>query len=332
VSDNTLLAPRSYGVIPADDLKTAPLIKPTQPDMLAFMMDAVQGILFLFPEVKSEQEEISASLEAALPEAEQEQAASRSVSFQDFMRTAEGKAFDTPPVIGFLKTLSSTYGCLTDSANTSQKQVQAAAAVTDAILEGAATEAQSCVEAGLMAAGLPEGDTVRAFVNVVEDIPKFARTVREAIQWSKVAVNGPTFTAVSRPTPPLADGTYYGYIKSLDTGSRDVRFDRAEYYQRQGPGDDTPQKLCQANGIPVSPYDELCNDYFVKDDHVEEAATIAKNVSVTYFEQPGNPGQIGTYNVSLAQLAKIVARDNGVLFTFVLKGGQVVAINGVYIA
>ena len=132
--------------------------------------------------------------------------------------------------------------------------------------------------------------------------------------------------------PPLTAGTYYGYVKSLDKKSRAIKFDKVEYYQDLTPGDGMAEKLCRKNGVTVPPDGELCHDYYLKDDRMEVNGTVSNSAKITYFKRPGSPsGLLGTFKVSLPQLAQIAATPSeGGLFEFIVKDGQIVTVSGIY--
>jgi hypothetical protein len=138
---------------------------------------------------------------------------------------------------------------------------------------------------------------------------------------------------LSPVAPPLADGTYYGYLRSFDTHFRALRFARVEFADSP----DKAQQLCEQNGVPVPPEGELCHDYYLKDDKVVADSTASKSVRITdwhkFNDYTSPPVQGNPYQFSLKQFAQTVGSISGrtELFQFTVHGGQIVAINGIYL-
>ena len=148
---------------------------------------------------------------------------------------------------------------------------------------------------------------------------------------STIGASGGAVSGVA--APPLADGTYYGYSRSFDIHSRALRFARVEFANNPHKA----QQLCEQNGVPVPPEGELCHDYYLKDDKVVIDSTASKSVRITdwhkFNDYTSPPAQGNPYQFSLSKFAQTVGTTSGrtELFQFIVKGGGIVAINGIYL-
>ena len=81
----------------------------------------------------------------------------------------------------------------------------------------------------------------------------------------------------------------------------------------------------------------MCHDYYLKDDKVVIDSTASKSVRITdwhkFNDYTSPPAQGNPYQFSLSKFAQTVGTTSGrtELFQFIVKGGGIVAINGIYL-
>jgi len=159
-TDATVIPPRSYGVVPLQDLSgVGSLTMSTQPDALGLVMDVIVSVLFALPGEKTEQESIDKAIEAVLPEFEEKIAQnSGPVTLPDILKTVSDnltKQQETAagPVLTFVDALNSTYECANDKLGKDLSDGIQRTGMTNGVFEAAANLAQTCVETTLGHAG-----------------------------------------------------------------------------------------------------------------------------------------------------------------------------------
>jgi hypothetical protein len=187
----TVIAPRSYGVIPVQELSSVgTLSMGTQPDAWAFTMDVVLSILAVLPGEKGEEEAVEQAVKNVLPEFEQELGAGKSFTLADILdAVAENKeqqeATAMGPVLEFVELLKDSYECVTQGISKVGIDIRNDG-VGAGVIEAAGNLAEKCAESayGLLSQQLSHSFT--DVLDVLDAIPNLGKTIRESIQFAKL--------------------------------------------------------------------------------------------------------------------------------------------------
>jgi hypothetical protein len=326
---------RGYGYIPGPGVTQIQLPSGKPPvfyvavraDWLGLVTDVIMTAAAIIPGFEAESSTFSSQLENEITTEERDGQIIQSQTqvlkiVQTKLKAEKGPAFEGAD------NLASTYACFADLGSIS---------LTDSVSD-LAKKMVGCLKELLpkpgdaIAAG---GGTVSEWLNYLDAVVGYIQLPGVLNDFREHGRQTFIIDAV-RKSAPLADGTYYGYVDSLDTGSLTLRFDKVDFYLGAFDNSDLGkiEQMCQDNGIQVPPSGELCHAYYLKDDHVTESATLSQSATMTYWTTPGEmAGPTGqTYQMSLAQLAQLVSSPaHGGLFQFTVAGGQIVAVNGIYL-
>jgi hypothetical protein len=324
---------RGYGYIPGPGVTQIKLPSGEPPvfyvdvqaDWLGLATDVIMTAASIIPGYEAETSTFSSQLENVITTEEKDGQVAESQTqvlkiVQTKLKAEKGSAFEGGDH------LAAAYSCMADLESVS---------LTDSV-SGLAGKMTDCLKELLP----KPGDAVAVAGGVVSEYLGYLNALAGYIQLPEVLNDFREHgrqvfivDAVKKPAPAsLADGTYYGFVDSLDTATREITFDKTEFYQDPTPQDGEATRLCEKNGVPVQPEEELCHDYYLKDDHVTESAAISPSAAISSYQEPGGPASPGaSYQLSLAQLGQLVtASGNAMLLKFTVADGQVTAISGVW--
>jgi hypothetical protein len=206
-TDATVIAPRSYAVIPVQDLSTVgSLTMLTQPDALALAMDFALSILFVLPGEKGEDEVIEQAGKDVLPVFEAKAKAGDSFSMGDIFDAIDKdiekqEASNVGPPLTVANLLSELFGCVSTAFNQDYGKKIHHDGVVDGTIEAAGTLAQKCVEAAYELTGKKLKQSFKDAVNVVDSIPELGKTIREGIQFAELGPSAATATTTAQRVP-----------------------------------------------------------------------------------------------------------------------------------
>jgi hypothetical protein len=206
-TDATVIAPRSYAVVPVQDLSTiGSLTMATQPDALALAMDFALSILFVLPGEKGEDEVIEQAMKDVLPAFEARAKAGESFSMGDIFDAMDKeienqKASAVGPGLAFADLLDESFSCISAAVNQDYGKNIHDDGVVDGTIEAAGTVAQKCVETAYELAGKELKQSFEDAVNVLDSIPELGKTIREGIQFAELGPSAATATTTAQRVP-----------------------------------------------------------------------------------------------------------------------------------
>jgi hypothetical protein len=230
--NRTVIGPRSYGVVSLHDLpESGAVTMPTQPDLLALVMDAVLSILFALPGEDAVAEAAEKVVVETLPEfiAEVNQEPG-SVTLGDILGFASKKAMqrtsNAEPAFTLLTGFSDAYECASENIGDVVKDTKEYGVISG-VLDAALNLGEHCVETAYAEVGKDLGQHLEDVLDVLDAIPNFAKTVRETVQFFELgpqsmtavttaaptAAPAATFTVCTTPTLPCS-----GSMKTEPTG------------------------------------------------------------------------------------------------------------------
>ena len=215
-ADATVIAPRSYGVVPLQDLSgVGRITMATQPDALGMVTDVILGILFALPGEKSAQDKIDDAVKEVLPEFEKKIVQDPgSVSLTDILSAVEENikkqdARAQGPVLSFAQTFSSAYECANDNLRKDVTDGMQQGGITNGVIEAAANLAKNCVETALKAVGREASHSLQDVLDVIDAIPNFAMTIREGVQFAELGPSAMLAATTAERVPhDLTDDTF----------------------------------------------------------------------------------------------------------------------------
>jgi hypothetical protein len=137
-----------------------------------------------------------------------------------------------------------------------------------------------------------------------------------------------SFVTRSPGPPPIADGTYYGYITHTNVPATTVTFNRVEYYTGARAGQE-----CLKDGIKPPWESQYCNGYYIRDNSpVLRTVHIDPDAAITTWSFRGGPNRD---TLSWPQLVDLLTRkDERVTtpFRLEIRGGRIENLYGIFIA
>ena len=121
----------------------------------------------------------------------------------------------------------------------------------------------------------------------------------------------------------LADGTSFGYLESIDTKARTIRFDLAQLFEG-----DAAVAAAKADGQIPADQDFIENDYYIRNVNPKlRTVPLASGVTIKVLMNPGSPdestGNLTTLAGNLADYPKMPV-------TLVVSGGKVNSLTEVF--
>ena len=215
--DASVIAPRSYGVVPLRDLSNVGAVTmATQPDALGMVIDVILGVMVALPGEKGEEAEIDDAVKAVLPELVQKmEEHPGSVSFADILDAVEGniqKQEAAGPGVGltFVQTFTDAYECATDNLAKDVTNGMQDGGITNGVIEAAANLAKNCVETAFKELGKELSHSFEDLLNVIDGIPNFAKTIREGVQFAELGPSAMLAATTAERVPyNLTDQPYF---------------------------------------------------------------------------------------------------------------------------
>ena len=217
VGDASVIAPRSYGVVPLQDLsKVGAVTMATQPDALGLVIDVILGVMVALPGEKGEEAKIDDAVKAVIPELVQRmEERPGSVSFADILNAVEGnikKQETAGPGVGltFVQTFTDAYECATDKLAGDVTDGMQDGGITNGIIEAAANLAKNCVEIAFKELGKELSRSFEDVLKVIDGIPNFAKTIREGVQFAELGPSAMLAATTAERVPyNLTDRPYF---------------------------------------------------------------------------------------------------------------------------
>jgi hypothetical protein len=206
-TDATVAAPRSYAVVPVQDLSTVgALTMATQPDALALVMDFVLSIIFVLPGEKGEDELIEQAVKDVLPAFEAKAKAGESVKMTDIFDAMDKdidkqKESKVGPGLTFVDVFSESYGCVSELLPGNVGDKIHADGVTHGVIEAAGELAKKCVSVAYEEAGKELKKSYEDVLDILDSVPELGKTIREGVQFAELGPSAALATTTAERVP-----------------------------------------------------------------------------------------------------------------------------------